>query len=309
MTLKLDPMPDTATMNPAQSAQVLRDFWTSEQTRVELQLDQLLTCPTGASQRLFQAMRHAVLAPAKRLRPILCVAIHRAVSGISAAVYPVAAAIEMLHTYSLIHDDLPCMDDDDQRRGQPTVHVAFDEATAVLAGDALQALAFEILAREGGAKVIGLLAKAVGPEGMADGQMADLEAEGKAPTEELVTAIHQRKTGRLITASLITGASIPGHEVDPSSLAQLKQYGDALGLAFQIVDDILELTETSEKLGKPVGSDLKHKKVTFPAAIGLEASRKRAQELAVVAKDSLTGFNGDPTLLIAMADFIVSRDR
>lgn len=303
------PMSDSVTMNRILTAQSLRDFWTDEQARVESDLAQLLTCPRGASERLYAAMRHAVLAPAKRLRPILCVVAHRSVGGHSLAIYPVAAAIEMLHTYSLIHDDLPCMDDDDQRRGQPTVHVAFDEATAVLAGDALQALAFEILAREGGSEVIRILAKAVGPEGMADGQMADLEAEGQEPTEELVTAIHQRKTGRLITASLIAGASVPGATIDGAQLSALKKYGDALGLAFQIIDDILELTESAEKLGKPTGSDLKHQKVTFPAAVGLDRSRKRALELAEEAKDSLAEFTGDPVLLFAMADFIVSRDR
>lgn len=290
-------------------ASKLRSFWEQDQSRVESILDELLTCPSGASPRLFAAMRHAVLAPAKRLRPILCTMAHASVRGHSPSVYHVAAAIEMLHTYSLIHDDLPCMDDDNQRRGRPTVHVAFDEATAVLAGDALQALAFEVLARDGGATVSAALARAVGPEGMADGQMADLEAEGQAPTEELVTSIHQRKTGRLITASLIAGASMPGTTVQEDDLVCLRGYGNALGLAFQIVDDILELTESAEKLGKPVGSDLKHKKVTFPAAVGLEASRVRARELANRARTALVDYTGDPTLLMAMADFIVSRDR
>lgn len=291
------------------SAEALRAFWLTEQERVQSALDQILTCPPGASERLFAAMRHAVLAPAKRLRPVLAIIAYRSIGGRHSEVYSVAAAIEMLHTYSLIHDDLPCMDDDERRRGQPTVHVAFDEATAVLAGDALQALAFEVLAREGGSALIQILAKAVGPEGMADGQMADLEAEGRTPTEELVTAIHQRKTGRLITASLVAGAVLAGVKPHDSELLPLRRYGDALGLAFQIVDDILELTEPTEKLGKPVGSDIKHKKVTYPAAVGLDRARAKARELAEEAKSRLTAFTGDSALLLAMADFIVSRDR
>ncbi len=250
-----------------------------------------------------------MLAPAKRLRPILAIAAYRSLGGNDDRIVPVAAAIEMLHSYSLIHDDLPCMDDDDQRRGQPTVHVAFDEATAVLAGDALQALAFEILSREGNAELINTLARAVGPEGMADGQMADLEAEGAEPTEALVTSIHQRKTGRLITASLISGAVLRGIAGGDREYRVLVAYGDCLGLAFQIVDDILELTETPEKLGKPTGSDLKHAKVTYPAAVGLEKARERAQSLAQQAKQSLATYAGDSRLLVAMADFIVSRDR
>lgn len=290
-------------------ATALLTFWRAEQQHLEAELARILTCPSGASPRLFDAMRHAVLAPAKRLRPILCLAGYRSLGGDRPAIYPVAAAIEMLHTYSLIHDDLPCMDDDDQRRGRPTVHVAFGEATAVLAGDALQALAFEILGREGGAEIIRLLAHAVGPEGMADGQMADLEAEGKTPTEELVRAIHQRKTGRLITASLLAGGVMTGRALEHPDLTPLRRYGDALGLAFQIIDDILELTEPAEKLGKPTGSDLKHQKVTYPAAIGLEASRRRATALVDEAKAALSGFPGDQALLAAIADFIIARDR
>lgn len=303
------PMAETASQRTLGSDGALAAFWSFEQSVLQGTLDQLLTCPPGASERLYAAMRHAVLAPAKRLRPILAIAAYRSLGGSGRRIYPVAAAIEMLHTYSLIHDDLPCMDDDDQRRGQPTVHVAFNEATAVLAGDALQALAFEILAREANVDVIQTLSRAVGPEGMADGQMADLEAEGKSPTVELVTAIHQRKTGRLITASLLTGAIMQGYKSGPTRDIPLLVYGDALGLAFQIVDDILELTETAEKLGKPTGSDIKHNKVTFPAAVGLEESKRRARELADEAKRALNGYEGDPALLLAMADFIVSRDR
>lgn len=302
-------MPKALPQQSIGSHDALSAFWTFEQDLINGTLDVLLQRPPGASERLYAAMRHAVLAPAKRLRPILAIAAYRSLDGSERRIYPVAAAIEMLHTYSLIHDDLPCMDDDDQRRGQPTVHVAFDEATAVLAGDALQALAFEILAREGNADVIQILAKAVGPAGMADGQMADLEAEGKTPTEDLVTSIHMRKTGRLITASLLSGAALQGIKSGPTHFIPLMIYGDALGLAFQIIDDILELTETAEKLGKPTGSDIKHGKVTYPAAVGLEQARIRARSLSEQAKQALDEYGGDPTLLLAMADFIVSRDR
>lgn len=302
-------MPDAAPLKSVGSESELAAFWSLEQSLINNTLDGLLQRPSGASERLYAAMRHAVLAPAKRLRPILAIVAYKSLGGNDHRIYSVASAIEMLHTYSLIHDDLPCMDDDDQRRGQPTVHVAFDEATAVLAGDALQALAFEILARDGSAEIIRTLAKAVGPEGMADGQMADLEAEGQHATEALVTSIHQRKTGRLITASLLSGAAMSGLSSDSPQFRALIRYGDALGLAFQIVDDILELTETAEKLGKPTGSDLKHGKVTFPAAVGLDQARVRARGLAEDAKLALRGYNGDPKLLLAMADFIVSRDR
>ncbi len=301
-------MPETAPPLSVNPSSELAAFWSIEQGLIQDTLDLLLTCPPGASERLYAAMRHAVLAPAKRLRPILAITAYRSLGGSDRRIYPVAAAIEMLHTYSLIHDDLPCMDDDDQRRGQPTVHVAFDEATAVLAGDALQALAFEVLAREGNADVIQILARAVGPQGMADGQMADLEAEGKSPTRELVTRIHQRKTGRLITASLTTGAVMQGVKSGTDYLT-LVAYGDALGLAFQIVDDILELTEPAEKLGKPTGSDIKHEKVTFPAAVGMDEARRAARSLAADAKQALNQYGGDRRLLLAMADFIVSRDR
>lgn len=307
--MTLSTMPKTGSQLSLGSSGELAAFWSFEQDLVQNTLARLLTAPSGASPRLFAAMRHAVLAPAKRLRPILAIAAYRSMGGSDRRIYPVAAAIEMLHTYSLIHDDLPCMDDDDQRRGQPTVHVAFDEATAVLAGDALQALAFEILAREGNTDVIQTLAKAVGPEGMADGQMADLEAEGMTPTEELVTSIHQRKTGRLITASLLSGAAMLGVKSGPTHFLPLLAYGDALGLAFQITDDILELTETAEKLGKPTGSDIKHEKVTFPAAVGLDESRQRARALVEKSKQALSEYGGDPAILLAIADFIVSRDR
>lgn len=286
---------------------LLRPFWETESHRVERELEQQLATPAGASERLYQAMRHAVLGGGKRLRPILCLAAYRSLHGESGEIYPVAAAIEMVHTYSLVHDDLPCMDDDDQRRGRPTLHVAFDEATAVLAGDALQAIAFEILATAGSLDVVRLIAAAVGPRGMAGGQMADLEAEGQRPSRELVSAIHRRKTGELITASILTGGIMA--RAGTHDLRCLTEYGQPLGLAFQIVDDILDLTQTAEQLGKPVGSDLRHDKVTYPAAVGLAKAREDADGLVEQAKSSLSTYGGNRTLLLALADFVRRRDR
>ena len=300
-------MPKSRSIPTTELERRLQEFWSTEQAFVETALRVHLCSVTNSSERLYEAMRHAVLAGGKRLRPILCLAANRSLGGGGHEVYSVAAAIEMVHTYSLIHDDLPCMDDDDQRRGHPTVHVAFDEATAVLAGDALQALAFQILAANGGAKVVGVIAAAVGPSGMAGGQMADLEAEGETATEELVADIHRQKTGELVLASVLVGGLMA--KAGDGDLSCLERYALPLGLAFQIVDDILELTETAEKLGKPVGSDLKHKKMTYPAAVGLERAQARAIELAAQAKSALDGFSGDPTMLLALADFIVSRDR
>lgn len=286
----------------------LKFFWQREQEILERTLTKLLDCPPGGSERLYAAMQHAVLAPAKRLRPILCIATYKSLQGDDDSIYYLASAIEMLHTYSLIHDDLPCMDDDDTRRGRPTVHVAYDEATAVLAGDALQAYAFELLSSNFYG-INRLIARAVGPMGMAGGQLADLEAEGQPATEETVTRIHELKTGRLIVASIVAGAMHSGRTNNSNHYTPLYKYGHALGLAFQIVDDILELTESPEQLGKPTGSDIKHKKVTYPAAVGIDAARERAKSLAEGAKGYLHNYIGDPSLLLAMADFIVSRDR
>lgn len=302
-------MNDTDLENATRRAQSdLMIFWQQEQEVLEQTLEDLLKCPATGSDRLYSAMRHAVLAPAKRLRPILCIATYKSLGGGHGSIYYLASAIEMLHTYSLIHDDLPCMDDDETRRGRPTVHVAFDEATAVLAGDALQAYAFELLASDF-TGVNRLIARAVGPLGMAGGQMADLESEGLPATEETVTHIHELKTGRLIAASIVAGALHADRTKNTNHYTPLYKYGHALGLAFQIVDDILELTVSAEKLGKPTGSDLKHNKVTFPAVVGIDEARKRAATLVEEAKVHLFNYIGDPSKLIALADFIVSRDR
>lgn len=274
--------------------------------RTEAELERLLPVAEGDLARLHGAMRHAVLGGGKRLRPALAAAAFASLGGTGKGIDPVCAALEMLHSYSLAHDDLPCMDDDDQRRGRPTVHVAFDEATAVLAGDALHALAFEILARHTEVAVIAAIARAVGPQGMVGGQVLDLAAEGTMPSEAIVARIHSCKTGALIVASALAGAALAG--ATEGVLSQLSRYATPLGLAFQIVDDVLELTQSAETLGKPVGSDLKHDKATYPGAIGLEASRRKADALVREAIDALRGYPGDPTLLMAMAEVIISRD-
>jgi geranylgeranyl pyrophosphate synthase len=287
--------------------ETLERFWTETTQRVNAELERLLPPASVDPMRLHQAMRHAVMAGGKRLRPALIIAAHRALGGNDPNVYPLAAAIEMLHTYSLIHDDLPCMDDDDQRRGQPTVHVAFDEATAVLAGDALHVLAFEVLATVAPPVITREIAIAIGTSGMLGGQMADLEAEGKPATEPLVSSIHRRKTGALIIASAKAGARLAN--ASDSELDAVERYARPLGLAFQIVDDLLEVTGDPALLGKPVQSDEKHHKVTYPAAIGIEAARERAETLAGEAKSALAKLSGDMTILAAIADFIVHRDR
>jgi len=284
----------------------LRSFWQTEQQRIESELHRWLPEETGDLKRLNAAMRHGVLNGGKRLRPILVLASYTSLGGKDMTIYPVAAAVEILHSYSLIHDDLPCMDDDDQRRGRPTVHVAFDEATAVLAGDALHALAFEILGRHAAPDVIIAIAHAVGLQGMVGGQMCDLIAEGETATEELVRSIHVRKTGALIAACVQAGAMMA--DADDKTLAALRQYGEPLGLSFQITDDILELTQTAAALGKPVGSDLKHNKVTYPSAIGLDKSKQLALHLSDQAKSALTPLPVDTSLLLSLADFVVGRE-
>jgi len=284
----------------------LAEFWSDRQQLVDAELDRMMPSPTADPVRLHLAMRHAVFAGGKRLRPLLAIACYEATGGTRQSIYPVAAALEMLHTYSLIHDDLPCMDDDDQRRGQPTVHVAFDEATAVLAGDALHALAFEILTEFAPGVVTREVVHAIGTVGMLGGQMADLEAEGAVPTEALVTGIHRRKTGALIIASARAGAHVASAPDD--TLQAITDYARPLGLAFQIVDDLLEVQGDAKRLGKPAASDQKHQKVTYPGAVGVEAARIKARELTEEAKAALENFRGDTGILRAIAEFIESRD-
>ncbi len=275
--------------------------------QVDQVIDQILAEQRGAASRLVEAMRYAVLGGGKRLRPALVLMACEAVGGKAATALSAAAAIEMIHTYSLIHDDLPCMDDDDYRRGRLTVHKEFDEATAVLAGDALHALAFEILAGQGSPEIVREVAYYIGVDGIIGGQMDDLLAEGTHADEQQVSSIHMRKTASLITASVRVGGYLGQANAD--HLEKLSGYGRDIGLAFQIVDDILDEVGSTEQLGKPAGSDREQQKATYPGAIGLERSRERAAALCTSAKAAIAGIPYRADLLIALADYIISRDR
>lgn len=273
---------------------------------VDQLIDRQLTVQHKAD-RLVEAMRYAVLGGGKRLRPALVIIACEAVGGTAQTALPAAAAIEMIHTYSLIHDDLPCMDDDDYRRGRLTVHKQYDEATAVLAGDALHALAFEILADYGGPDVVREVAHYIGADGIIGGQMDDLLAEGTIADEEHVSFIHLRKTASLITASVRVGGRLGG--ATAAQLDMLTAYGRDIGLAFQIVDDILDEVGSTEQLGKPAGSDRAQQKATYPGAIGIEKSRQRAAELCEAAKRAITGLPHQADQLVALADYMILRDR
>jgi geranylgeranyl diphosphate synthase type II len=276
-------------------------------THVDAVIDQSLLTLDDSEGRLIDAMRYAILGGGKRLRPALVLLACEASGKRPEAALPAAAAIEMIHTYSLIHDDLPCMDDDDYRRGRLTVHKKFDEATAVLTGDALHALAFEILADSGCPAVVREVAHFIGTAGILGGQMDDLLAEGTNADEKQVTSIHLRKTASLITASLRVGGYIGGASAE--CLEMLSSYGHDIGLAFQIVDDILDKVGSTEQLGKPAGSDQKQQKATYPGAVGMDRSRERAAELIESAKRGIAGVPNRHELFVALADYVISRDR
>jgi geranylgeranyl diphosphate synthase type II len=258
-------------------------------------------------------MRYSVQAGGKRLRPVLAVLAAEACGAERAAALPAACALEFVHTYSLIHDDLPAMDDDDLRRGRPTCHKAFDEATAILAGDGLLTLAFEVIARHveppaAALECVRALAEGAGPAGMVGGQMADLEAEGRADaTVEALEAIHRRKTGALLRAALKMGAAIA--DASPRTVQALETYGAAVGLAFQIVDDLLDVGGDEVKLGKRVQKDSEHGKWTYPALLGIEPSRARARALAEQAVAALEPLGTRARWLEALAWELLDRDR
>jgi geranylgeranyl diphosphate synthase type II len=265
---------------------------------------------------LVQAMRYSLEGGGKRLRPILCIAASEAVGGSEGDVMAAACALELIHTYSLIHDDLPAMDDDDLRRGKPTCHKAFNETTAVLAGDALQATAFEVLADEGRHKrgdvlkwleVVYLTARAAGYLGMVQGQMMDISSEGKEITLGELETLHRLKTGALIEASVQAGAILGGGS--SQEIAALGAYGRHIGLAFQAADDILNVEGTPEMLGKPVGSDRDHQKASYPSLMGLEQAKARAGELIDSALEELRMFGKKGEPLAALARYVVERTR
>ncbi|HUE53687.1 MAG TPA: farnesyl diphosphate synthase [Terriglobales bacterium] len=275
-------------------------------------LERLLPAATEHPASIHQAMRHSVFAGGKRLRPILCMEAGRMVAGsLPAGIEDLGAALEMLHTYSLIHDDLPALDNDDLRRGRPTCHKVFGEAVAILAGDALQTQAYETLARlrcpaEARVRIVGEIARGTGTvNGMIGGQVVDLEAEHSKPDLKMLEYIHRAKTAALITASVVSGGLFAG--ADDGGVANLRSFGQSIGLAFQIVDDVLDVTQTSEQLGKTAGKDTAAEKATYPALFGVEESLKKADALVEAALSSLTSFGSRAADLKSLARFLVER--
>ncbi len=275
-------------------------------------LDRLLPAATTVPISIHSAMRHSVFAGGKRLRPVLAMQAAAAVAGaVPAGVERLGAAIEMLHTYSLIHDDLPALDNDDLRRGKPTCHVVYGEAIAILAGDALQTQAWEVLSElacppAATVRIVRLMAQAVGTvDGMIGGQVLDIEGEQQKPTAELVDAIHRAKTGALIRVSVVAGGVFAG--ADEAQMIALDTFGRKAGLAFQIVDDILDVTQDSAQLGKTAGKDLTSEKATWPAVFGLEQSERDADRLIGEAFEALAIFGKRADGLKAIARYLVER--
>jgi len=293
---------------------MLNDTLEQGQQLADAALDRLIPLETQHPVSIHKAMRHSVFAGGKRLRPILCMEAGRMISGsLPLGIEEVGAALEMLHTYSLIHDDLPALDNDDLRRGRPTCHKAFGEATAILAGDALQTQAYEVLSRlkcppEPRVRIIEEIARGTGTvDGMIGGQVADLEAEHTRPTAEMLEYIHRSKTAALITASLVSGGLYAGAK--DSEIVRLRKFGMGIGLAFQIVDDILDVTQTSEQLGKTAGKDTASEKATYPALFGIEASVRQADTLVNDAFSELASFGERADTLKELARFLVERKK
>jgi geranylgeranyl diphosphate synthase, type II len=293
---------------------MLQDILSQGQQTIDQALDKLLPAPTQRPESIHQAMRHSVFAGGKRLRPILCMEAARMIAGsLPAGVEELGCALEMLHTYSLIHDDLPALDNDDLRRGRPTCHVVFGEATAILAGDALQTQAYEALARlacpaEARVRIIEEIAHGTGTiDGMIGGQVVDLEAEHSKPDLPTLEYIHRAKTAALITASLVSGGIYAGGEND--EIKCLRSFGQHIGLAFQIVDDVLDVTQTSEQLGKTAGKDTAAEKTTYPALFGIDESLKKADTLVANAFTQLDPFGERAATLKEIARYLVERKK
>lgn len=296
----------------------IRTYLNEQCHRVEERLAGLMLEPIGSFLQHIEAMRYSLFAGGKRIRPILCLAGAEAIDSsetIRQRALPVACALECIHTYSLIHDDLPAMDNDDLRRGKPTNHVVFGEAAAILAGDGLLTFAFDLLSGHVSApipdgvriRIIQTIARAAGPLGMVGGQSLDMIYEGQQIGYEELRRIHRSKTGALITASVLSGALVAG-----ASRAQedaLKAYGEQIGLAFQIVDDLLDVEATTAELGKPAGSDIKSDKVTYPSLFGRETSRTMAREAVQEAISALAIFDHQADPLRSLAQFIVDRKK
>ena len=293
----------------------LKPYLAEKIARINTALESILRT-SAPSDRLLEAMRYSLMAGGKRFRSILCIAAAEAVGGDQEDVLPAACALEMLHTYSLIHDDLPAMDDDDLRRGLPTCHKAFDEATAILAGDALLTLAFQTLSsletdngRQAAKwlRVIQLIAHAAGYCGMIQGQMLDIAAEGKQLSMNELQSMHRLKTGALIEVSLICGAELA--HVNPAQLRQLESYARNIGLAFQVTDDILNVEGDPAIMGKAAGTDKLRQKSTYPSLLGLEESKTFSRKLIDDALHALGAFDQKAEPLRAIAAYIINRKK
>ena len=291
----------------------LQAYLAERRALVDTALERHLPSEAAPPLTIHRAMRYSVMAGGKRLRPILVIAGAEAVGGAATMVMPTACALEMIHTYSLIHDDLPAMDDDDYRRGRLTNHKVFGDAIAILAGDALLTLAFRLIADNADLvsdprvirDVVAEIADAAGTIGMVGGQVVDIESEGKAISAETLEYIHRHKTAALIRASLRVGARLAGG--DAKAVAAITEAGGDLGLAFQIVDDILDVEGSLEELGKTAGSDERKQKATYPGIHGREASRRQAKMLIDRAKERLGVFGQRSAPLLALADYVVER--
>ncbi len=292
----------------------IKEYLIEKGKMVEHALDGYLPKETEMPATLHKAMRYSMMAGGKRIRPVLCIASCEAAGGKMEDVMPVACALEMIHTYSLIHDDLPAMDNDDLRRGMPTSHKVFGEAVAILAGDALLTLAFRVMTDMRLRSivkpsvildVINDMSWAAGSFGMVGGQVVDMESEGREIDLPTLEYLHTHKTGALLLASIKSGAKIGGGTDE--QIDALTRYGECLGLAFQIADDILDIEGSQEEIGKDVGSDLEKKKATYPSIIGMAASKERALELMNMAIDSLKGFDEKAEPLRKIAKYVVER--
>ena len=290
----------------------LKEFLTEEVRLIDAALDRLSPAESAHPATIHRAMRYSLFAGGKRIRPILCRQSAAAISDDVPSALDAGCALEMIHTYSLIHDDLPALDNDDFRRGKPTCHKVFGDAMAILAGDGLFTLAMQTLVRIEGldaaarVRLVDELAFASGTvDGMIGGQVTDIEGERQTPTAELLDSIHRAKTGALLRASVRMGGVCAGG--DAAQIEALSQYGEHVGLAFQIVDDILDVEESSEALGKTAGKDAAQGKITFPAVYGIEASRRMAHEQCAQAHDALERFGARARRLHEIADLIVHR--
>lgn len=304
----------------------LHSYFESRRKLVEQALNHFLDTTHAQPEIIHEAMRYSIFAGGKRLRPVLVLAAAECCGVKPDKVLPTATAMELIHTYSLVHDDLPAMDDDDLRRGRPTNHKVYGEAIAILAGDALLTKAFELIAKNAKirgvppaavAEVVGLIARGAGTYGMIGGQVVDIQMDGgqwqktnghrpvKADPEQILGYIHRHKTAALIRASLQAGATLAG--ATPKDVSRFSEYGEKIGLAFQIADDVLDIVADKKKLGKK-GSDQENKKLTFPAIFGLEESQRRAQTLVEEAKKALEPFGRRAQVLKQLANYIVERD-